>query len=239
MSNFFSVARNFALQALDKQRAEFASWGVTADWNDTIYRTIDQPYIHNQIKIFHELYERNLLYRDLKPVYWSPSSKTALAEAELEYDHRYPVQSLHLRLKMLKYPKSIQTTDNVYAVIWTTTPWTIPSNQAICFNAGLEYCAAKLHDRDGLYIVAKSLVETVPNFDRVVVSFSGDELHGCSYSHPICSDNVMSLYPGHHVLGDKGTGLVHTAPAHGPDDFLIGIKHKIAPVNGNNLMLEW
>lgn len=225
-----NLARNFALQALDKQKAEFASWGVTADWTDTIYRTLDPSYIHNQMKIFHELYERNLVYRDLKPVYWSPSSKTALAEAELEYNPRYPVQSLYLRLKMLKYPKSIQTTENVYAVIWTTMPWSMPSNQAICFNPDLEYCAAKLHDRDGLYIAAKSLVERVPNFDRVVVSFSADELNESSYSHPIDCDNVMSMYPGHHVLNDKGTGLVHIAPAHGPDDFLIALKHKIEPV---------
>ncbi|KAG4067142.1 hypothetical protein HA402_000133 [Bradysia odoriphaga] len=223
-------ARNFALQTLDKQRTEFASWGVTADWADTIYRTLDAPYIQNQMKMFHELYERNLVYRDLKPVYWSPSSKTALAEAELEYNPRYPVQSLLLRLKMVKYPKSIQTTENVYALIWTTTPWSIPSNQAICFHPEIEYCAAKLHDRDGLYIAAKSLIESVPHFDRVVVSFSGDELNECSYNHPINGDNVMSLYPGQHVLGNKGTGLVHIAPAHGHDDFLIALKHKIAPI---------
>lgn len=217
---------------MDKQKAEFASWGVTADWNDpkSIYRTLDPPYIQNQMKIFCELYERNLVYRDLKPVYWSPSSKTALAEAELEYDPKHEVQSLRLRLKMLKYPKSIDTTDNVYAVIWTTTPWSMPSNQMICFHPDLEYCAAKLNDKDGLYIIAKSLIEDVPNVEEVVVSFSGNELKDCSYFHPIYTDNVMPFHPGHHVLDSKGTGLVHIAPAHGPDDFLISLQHKITPV---------
>lgn len=228
----YSLARNFALQTLDKQKAEFAAWGVTADWNDpkSIYRTLDPPYIKNQMKIFHELYQQNLVYRDLKPVNWSPSSKTALAEAELEYNPKFEATSLYLRLKMLKYPKAIETTDCVYALIWTTKPWGIPSNQMICFHPDLEYCAAKLHDKDGLYIVAKSLIETVPNVDQVVVSFSGNELNDCTYFHPINVDNVMPFHSGQHVLANKGTGLVHTAPAHGRDDFLIGLEHKIQPV---------
>lgn len=182
------------------------------------------------MRIFCELYERKLVYRDLKPVYWSPSSKTALAEAELEYNPKYEVTSLHLRMKMLKYPTAIQTTENVYALIWTTTPWSIPSNQMICFHPDLEYCAAKLHDKDGLYIIAKSLIEDVPNVEQVVVSFCGSELNDCSYFHPINVDNVLSFRPGHHVLASKGTGLVHIAPAHGPDDFLIGLEHKLSPV---------
>lgn len=181
--------------------------------------------------MFNELYDRKLVYRDLKPVYWSPSSKTALAEAELEYNPNFEASSLMLRLKMLKYPKSITTTENVYAVIWTTTPWSLPSNQMICFHPDLEYCAAKILDKDGLYIMAKSLVEEVPNVDLVVASFPGSELNDCSYFHPIIVENVMPCYPALHVLSTKGTGLVHTAPAHGPDDFLIGLKHKISPVS--------
>lgn len=170
------------MQTLDKQKAEFASWGVTADWNDpkSIYRTLDPQYIEHQIKIFHELYEKKLVYRDLKPVYWSPSSKTALAEAEIEYNTNYKASSLHLRLKMLKYPKAIETTGGVYALIWTTTPWSLPSNQLICFHPDLEYCAVKLHDKDGLYIVAKSLIDKVPYFDQVVVSFSANVLNDCT-----------------------------------------------------------
>lgn len=229
---FHIAARNFALHTLDKQKAEFASWGVTADWNDSksIYRTLDPPYIQNQLRIFRELYERNLVYRDLKPVYWSPSSKTALAEAELEYNTQFPVQSVYLRLKMNKYPKSIRTTGDVFALIWTTTPWSIPSNQMICFNPDFEYCAVTLVDRSGWYIVAKSLIKVVPNVDQVVASFSADELNGCSYFHPINVNETMPVHPAQHVLDNKGTGLVHTAPAHGPDDFLIGLKHKVSPV---------
>ncbi len=231
----FFAARNFALQTLDKQKAEFASWGVTADWNDakSIYRTLDPSYIQNQMRIFCELYERNLVYRDLKPVHWSPSSKTALAEAELEYNPKFEVKTLLLRLVMLKYPTSIQTTENVYALIWTTMPWSMPANQMICFHPDLEYCAVKLLDRDGLYIVAKSVIDKLPNVDQVVVSFSAGELNDCSYYHPIYKDNIMPIHPGHHVQSDKGTGLVHIAPAHGPDDFLLSLKHKISPVRSN------
>lgn len=230
-STFFFSARNFALQTLAKQKDEFASWGVTADWDDpkSIYRTLDPTYIQNQLKMFHELYERNLVYRDLKPVYWSPSSRSALAEAELEYDPNYKATSLQLRMKMLKYPKAIQTKENVYALIWTTTPWSIPSNQMICFSPDLEYCAIKLEHKDGLYIVAKSAIENEPNME-VVVSFPASELTDCSYFHPIYKDNVMPIHPAHHVIASKGTGLVHTAPAHGPDDYLLGLKHKISPV---------
>lgn len=218
---------------MDKQKAEFASWGVTADWNDPklIYRTLDPSYIQNQLKSFHKLYDKKLVYRDLKPVYWSPSSKTALAEAELEYDPNYEAPSLTLRIKMEKYPKAIETKENVYALIWTTTPWSLPSNQMVCFHPDLEYCAAKILNKDGLYIVAKSLLEKQSDIDQVVVSFPGSELNGCSYFHPINSNDVMPVYPGRHVLDSKGTGLVHTAPAHGPDDFLIGLEHKITPVS--------
>ncbi|KAJ6638007.1 Isoleucine--tRNA ligase, mitochondrial [Pseudolycoriella hygida] len=226
-------ARNFALKTLDNQKVEFASWGITADWNNpkTIYRTLDPPYIQNQMKIFYELYERNLIYRDLKPVYWSPSSGTALAEAELEYDPNFKAVTLFVRVKMLKYPKAIETTENVYSLIWTTTPWSIPSNQLICYQPDLEYCAVKLTDKDGLYIIAKSLIGDVPNVDQVAFTFSGSELNDCSYFHPIDVDKVMLMKPGKHVLANKGTGLVHIAPAHGPEDFLLGLEHKIAPIS--------
>lgn len=217
---------------MEKQKAEFASWGITADWNDPklIYRTLDPQYIQTQLKIFNELYERNLIYRDLKPVFWSPSSKTALAEAELEYELRKS-PSLTLRLKMLKYPNKITTSENVYALIWTTTPWSIPSNQAICFHPDLEYCAAKLSGKDGLYVMAKSSVEKMPNVEEVVVSFPGSDLMDCTYFHPIHINDVMPFYPALYIESSKGTGLAHTAPAHGPDDFLISLEHKLPIVS--------
>lgn len=218
---------------MEKQKTEFASWGVTADWTNPklIYRTLDPSYIQNQLRTFYELYDRGLVYRDLKPVHWSPSSKTALAEAELEYDPKFDASSLIVRVKMSKYPNAIQANENVYALIWTTTPWSIPSNQLICFNPDLEYCAAKILDKDGLYIIAEKLIDNVPNVDQVVVRFPGSELNECSYFHPINADNVKPFHPALHVQSNKGTGLVHTAPAHGLDDFLIGLKHKIAPVS--------
>lgn len=226
------TARAFALDTLDKQKNEFASWGITADWND-IYRTLDSTYIQNQLRLFAELYKKKLVYRDMKPVFWSPSSGTALAEAELEYDPQFSSPSLTFRLKMTQSPNAISqyTNDSVYALIWTTTPWTLPANQAVCFNSELTYALVKLSGTDGQYIVASSLVHELTGEVQVLTEFAGTELAGCTYEHPIDSDSVLPFLSGKHVQSTKGTGLVHTAPAHGPDDFLVALEHKIPIVN--------
>lgn len=192
---------------------------------------MDGSYIKNQFNIFYDLYKKNLVYRDLKPVYWSPSSKTALAEAELEYDKNYKSPSLLLRFRMLQCPKSAQLANlnNLYALIWTTTPWSLPANQALSFNPEFEYSIVQLenHNKD-YYVIATSLIpELTVNVTSVLQAFSGHELNGCSYYHPIEKQTVLPLLPAKHVQSTKGTGLVHTAPSHGPDDYIVSLEHKI------------
>lgn len=210
-----------------------------ADWNnsETIYRTLDASYIRNQLKVFYQLYEKELIYRDLKPVYWSPSSKTALAEAELEYNPNFESPSLTLRLHVPKITQAIEqiaTGRKVYALIWTTTPWSLAANQAVCFSPELKYSIVKLVARpeNELYIVATSLIQDIAvQVEKTISSIDGNDLNGTYYSHPILTDQLLPMLPAGHVQANKGTGLVHTAPAHGPDDFLVSLAHNISIVS--------
>ncbi|XP_068148128.1 isoleucine--tRNA ligase, mitochondrial [Drosophila tropicalis] len=224
-------SRKFALEAVQSQKDEFRSWGILADWQrDQIYMTFQPEFIANQLKMFYDLYERGLVYRDLKPVYWSPSSRTALAEAELEYDAKHISPSVYLRFKLNPHAGF----KSIYALVWTTTPWTLPSNQAICFNSSLDYVLIKLTDRDpnNLYLIAAALVTEFEAATQlkceIVHKFDGSLLNQLSYHHPIDREQTqLPFFDAKHVQDNKGTGLVHTAPAHGPDDFLICLSKKI------------
>lgn len=210
-----------------------------ADWEnaDAIYRTLDSTYICNQLNLFYKLYEKELIYRDLKPVYWSPSSKTALAEAELEYDPNYESPSLTLRLNVSKCTPVIERIANgckVYALIWTTTPWSLPANQAVCFNSEIKYSLVKLANRpsDEVYIIATDLCQDLEvSVQETIGSINGREMTGCYYVHPILTETVLPMLAATHVQCTKGTGLVHTAPAHGPDDFLVSLEHNMSIVS--------
>lgn len=220
-----------------KQRDAFASWGVMADWHspDHIYRTMDPAYVQNQWRIFQRLYDQQLVYRDMKPVYWSPSSRTALAEAELEYDPKYESPSLTLRLRLTHLSDSLKTLlpnkSDVFALVWTTTPWSLPANQAVCVNPELDYSVIRLEGKPSgdLYIVASALLESLPfGVGETVAHFVGIELLDCQYAHPVDStETALPFWAASHVQAAKGTGLVHTAPAHGPDDFLAGLERNV------------
>lgn len=225
-------ARKFAAEAVKKQKKSFESWGVTGSWNDEsqIYRTFDKGYIKNQLKIFLTMYQKGLIYRDMKPVYWSPSSGTALAEAELEYDENFISPSLFFRCEISNSDGLLDAGNSkVYALIWTTTPWTLPANQAICFNSGLKYNLVKI--KEEFYIVG---ADAIANLSKelememeVVGEVSASQLQNLKYHHPINHHEVLPFFEGSHVQADKGTGLVHTAPSHGPDDFLVFLSKKI------------
>ncbi|KAH8331827.1 hypothetical protein KR074_004988 [Drosophila pseudoananassae] len=229
-------SRSFALEAIESQKKEFSSWGVLANWEkNDIYMTFQPEFIVNQLNLFYKLYEKGLVYRDLKPVYWSPSSRTALAEAELEYDPKHISPSVYVRFPI--NPNGLEITEKdarLYALVWTTTPWTLPSNQAICYNSSLEYVLVRLseHNQDELYLIACALLadfeENTQIKCEVVQTLKGSSLGGLSYKHLIEKDlKVLRFYDASHVQDSKGTGLVHTAPAHGPDDFLVSLARKI------------
>lgn len=233
----FLAARSFAAATLAKQRDAFASWGVMADWHspDHIYRTMDASYVQNQWRIFQRLYDQQLVYRDMKPVYWSPSSRTALAEAELEYDPAFESPSLTLRLRLTQLSTALQQrlprAAEVYALVWTTTPWSLPANQAVCVNTELDYSVVRLEGKPegDLYIVATALVDSLGvAASGTVAQLRGSELLDCRYAHPIdVSETALPFWAAAHVQAAKGTGLVHTAPAHGPDDFLAGLERNV------------
>lgn len=159
-------------------------------------------------------------------------NRTVLAEAELEYKN-LTSPSLTFRVKFVKSPNglSIPLNSSLYGLVWTTTPWTLPMNQAVCFNPTLTYSLIQLNDSKDYYIIAKPLLSDLQaSLSEVCVKlikeFNGTELDGCSYLSPV--DKTESLFwSADHVLDNRGTGLVHTAPALGGDDYLICLKKKM------------
>nr|CAD7588297.1 unnamed protein product [Timema genevievae] len=226
-------ARDVAVEAIDKQKSVFRCWGILADWEDCYY-TFDTKYIKNQLWQFYHMFQLGLIFRDMKPVFWSPSSRTALAEAELEYNpsHRSTAVTARLRLTRLPEPLREHTSEEVFALVWTTTPWTLPLTRAICFNPHLQYSLCTLDSSACTYIVASELVDSLHNkLNKTVTTlttFPGSCLNEASYQHPCWPEEELPFLPGDHVNVTKGTGLAHCAPAHGPDDFLIALKHNLA-----------
>ncbi|KAK2577144.1 hypothetical protein KPH14_003304 [Odynerus spinipes] len=228
-------AREYAKNAIKKQREVFASWGVMADWEESgCYFTNQVSYIKNQLQQFINLYEKGLIFRDFKPVHWSPVSRTALAEAELVYNEQHESKCAIIRLQVCNLPKKLETFNNktVYALTWTTTPWTLVANQALAFCSNSKYSLTE--DVYGnLYIIAEPLVKDIElkiGHLKPVTTIDGNELIGATYLHPITKTNQPFL-AGEHVTMKLGTGLVHTAPAHGPEDFLLALEHNIPIVS--------
>lgn len=229
-----SKARRFAQKVVRNQKLSFQKWGILGDW-DNAYQTMDVMYSVNQLNVFYEMYKKGLIYQEFMPVYWSPSSRTALAEAELVYNPNHVSQSLWLTFPVAKIPDKFheliqqQFLDRpFYLLVWTTTPWTIPANQAICFSPQINYCCILANDN--IYICCEEFLPSVnqilgTNY-KILCTFNGDVFSTMIYHHPISLEE-LPLYPAKHVTSAKGTGLVHTAPAHGHDDFHIAIEHKL------------
>ncbi|XP_014477342.1 PREDICTED: isoleucine--tRNA ligase, mitochondrial isoform X2 [Dinoponera quadriceps] len=225
-------ARKYASDAIARQREVFMSWGVIADWSESgCYFTNHPSYIKNQLQQFVNLYERGLVYRAFKPVHWSPSSKTALAESELEYNESHKSKSVIVRLQLDVLPlnlRNLASGKSLHALIWTTTPWTLIVNQAVAFSENSVYCVVE-DSLKNLYILAQERVTSVEEKLgplKPVATVKGHELTEARYLHPITKERLPFL-PGKHVTTDLGTGLVHTAPAHGPEDFLLAIENDI------------
>ncbi|CAF1318840.1 unnamed protein product [Adineta ricciae] len=242
------LARQFASETLEKQKAELQSWGILADWSNC-YKTFDKGYIIDQIKLFWILYQKGLLYRQYKPVNWSPTVQSALAESELEYNNKHQSTAIYVRFR-LKNDDSLsrllpQTSlENVYALIWTTTPWSLVGNQAVAVNENFKYLFVTFPSTNDTYIIAEPLLSNIKQYPpfsneqfEIIGDCLGSQLTKVKYYHPIYQDQVTT-YPiviSDHVTSELGTGLVHIAPAHGADDFLLSIKHNLQCVNAVNL----
>ncbi|KAM8816211.1 isoleucine--tRNA ligase, mitochondrial [Rhynchonycteris naso] len=228
-------ARSFAKAAIEKQRSAFIRWGIMADWNNCYY-TFDGSYEAKQLRIFYQMYDKGLIYRSYKPVFWSPSSRTALAEAELEYNPEHISRSIYVKFPLLKPgPKLASLIDGsspISFLVWTTQPWTIPANQAVCYMPDAKYAVVKCSLSGEQYVLAADKVipvaSTLKTTLEVISTFSGVDLENGTCSHPLIPDKVSPLLPANHVTMATGTGLVHTAPAHGMEDYSVASQHNLS-----------
>lgn len=229
----------YAYSYVEKQKGQFQRLGIRGDWANP-YITLKPEYEARQIKIFGEMAKKGYIYKGLKAVYWSPSSETALAEAEIEYKDKQST-SIYVAFPVVEGNGKLAEGDKV--VIWTTTPWTIPANLAIAIHPDLEY--SLVQTEAGRFLVASGLLDTVAKtigWENVETSqtFTGAELQGVVCRHPLY-DRKSPLLPGEHVTLDAGTGCVHTAPGHGEDDFNIGQKYGLdvlCPVDERGMMTK-
>lgn len=225
VAEFRQLCAEYALDQVDKQREQRKQLGVRGDW-DHPYITLTNDYEAAQIKVFGEMAKKGYIYKGLRPVHWSPSSESALAEAEIEYhDKRSP--SIYVAFTVKDGKGLLEDGDKI--VIWTTTPWTIPANLGISLHPDLEYCVVKVgQDR---FVVAQELLDDLVEelgweHTEVLKSFKGQEADRIVARHPFYDrDSLVML--GEHVTIDAGTGCVHTAPGHGDDDFYVSKKYEL------------
>lgn len=222
--------KNFALKYIDRQREEFKRLGVLGDW-DNPYVTFDPAYEASQIRVFKELVRRNLVYRALKPVYWCYHCETSLAEAEIEYKE-ITSPSIIVSFKLIldeKMPDVLRDKDSVYIPIWTTTPWTLPGNTAIALNPDAKYLLVEADYKK--FIVVEERLSAIKELIgwkdvNILGEFYGRDLEGYRALHPFENRDVP-LVLGEHVSTEEGTGLVHTAPGHGPEDYEVGLRYNL------------
>jgi isoleucyl-tRNA synthetase len=223
--------RAYAAKFVDIHRTEFKRLGILGRWEDP-YLTMSAEYESVIAKAFVEFLHRGYVYKGLKPVHWCIRDRTALAEAEVEYQNDLS-PSIYVRFKLASDPAAIHPAlagKSVYALIWTTTPWTIPANLAISFNPKFDYVAVdtQADTQNGVAIVAEGLLNQVAEelgWDKTVLArFPGTKLEGAVFRHPFIERDSFGLI-GDHVTLEQGTGAVHTAPGHGQDDFVIGQRY--------------
>ena len=242
VSEFREKCKEFALNQIELQKKDFKRLGVSGDF-DNPYITLKPEYEAAQLRLFGEMAAKGLIYKGLKPVYWSPSSESSLAEAEIEYhDKRSP--SIYVAFDV-KDGKNVVDEDAQF-IIWTTTPWTLPANVAITVHPELTYGEYLVDGHK--YVVGKDLVDDVAenlgwNTDDIelVKEFSGKNLEYVEAQHPFLEDRTVLLINGDHVTTDAGTGCVHTAPGHGEDDYIVGTKYDlpvISPVDYKGVLTE-
>lgn len=217
------ICREFALGYLDDQRNQFKRLGVIGEW-DNPYITLLPEFEAKQIEIFAEMACKGYIYKGLKPVYWCPDCKTALAEAEIEYAED-PCHSIYVKFKVNDDQGKLKALgiepEKCYFVIWTTTTWTLPGNVAICLGPDFDYSIIKCGDE--YYIMAEALAadamkEAGKEDYEVVGTMKGIEFEYMKAQHPFL-DRESLVIVGDHVTLESGTGCVHTAPGHGVEDY--------------------
>ncbi|KJY55935.1 Isoleucine--tRNA ligase [Lactobacillus kullabergensis] len=226
LADYRQLCQDFASKEVKKQMTDFKRLGVMGDW-DHPYITYQPEYEAEEIRVFGKMYEKGYIYKGKKPVYWSPSSESTLAEAEVEY-HDIKSPSIYVSFPV-KDGKGILDPKNTYFLIWTTTPWTIPTNQGITVNPGFDYSVAQVGDKR--YVVGTERLEAVAEElgwkdYEVVQHLKGTEMDHMVAKHPLY-DRDSILMNAMHVTASDGTGLVHTASGFGEDDYNVAQKYGI------------
>lgn len=239
VAEFRQLCADYAWNQIDSQRTVFKRLGIAGEW-DNPYVTLKPEYEEAEIRVFGKMAEKGFIYKGLKPIYWSPSSESSLAEAEIEYkDIKSP--SIYVAFP-IKDGKELLDKDTSF-VIWTTTPWTLPANLGISVHADFNYVLVEADG--GKYVIAQDLLETVSKEIgwgnvQILKEFKGTELEYMTAQHPFY-DRESLVMLGDHVTLEAGTGLVHTAPGHGEDDYLIGKKYGLdvlSPVDNRGCLTE-
>ena len=224
------IARELAARTVDEQKNEFRKWAIMADWRNA-WKTMDKDFEIGQLKVFKTMVEKNLIYRQFKPVYWSPSSHTALAEAELEYNANHVSTAAFIKFPLVQLPKALEhrmgnERTEINAVIWTTTPWTLPANKAIAVHQDMDYVVVNSQAHGALLLAASRVTDTArvcnetfsPPLFGVI---RGADLVDATYRHLAYDEQTQYQRVVHadFVSAESGSGLVHIAPGHGMDDY--------------------
>ena len=236
------LCAEYAKKWVGIQREGFVRLGVLGDWENP-YLTLKPEYEAKQLEVFGELYKNGYIFKGLKPIYWSPVTETALAEAEIEYKN-VSSPSIYVKMKANQdLLDKIGMAEETWVVIWTTTPWTLPANVAISLNPDFEYGVYRTEK--GNLILGKDLAEQafsameIENYE-LIKEFVGRDIERTTYQHPFL-DRTGLVILGTHVTADAGTGCVHTAPGHGQDDYVVGTRYGlpvISPINHKGVLTE-
>ena len=242
-TEFRGLCREYASTQIELQKADFKRLGVFGDW-DNPYLTMNFAQEANIVRALAKIHENGHVTRGMKPVNWCLDCGSALAEAEVEYQDKVS-DAIYVSFDVLgtdKLDAMAAIDDTIAAVIWTTTPWTLPANQAISVHPEHNYSVVAT--KKGNLLLAADLVETALSELKlenkgVLATVSGNELEGLSAQHPLIEDRQVPIILGDHVTTDSGTGLVHTAPGHGLDDYIVGLKYNLPvenPVSGTGVI---
>ncbi len=236
-AQFRKLCRDFAMEQIERQRKDFIRLGVLGDWMNP-YRTMDFKTEADIIRALDAIRRRGFLYQGAKPVHWCLDCRSALAEAEVEYEDRTSPAidvafKVHDNAVLAKALRFTHIYEPVFAVIWTTTPWTLPANQAVSVHPEFDYVL--VHFSAGFLILAKDLAEKCLEAYQIkereiVAEFKGADIENLPLEHPFY-DRIVPVVLGDHVTLDSGTGLVHTAPAHGVEDFAVGLRYQLPVEN--------
>jgi isoleucyl-tRNA synthetase len=235
-AEFRQLCHDYAMSFVDKQRSQFIRLGVIGDWYNP-YLTLIHSYEAANIKVFGELYKAGLIYKRRKPIHWCMKDQTALAEAEIEYKEETS-PSIYVKFPLIsEFPPVASVNRSKYIMIWTTTPWTLPANVAVAVQPKAMYVAIEADDE--VLIVAKDRLDSVVSEVgikeyEVVSEFKGEDMEYLKCEHPLFPEKESVVVLADYVALDTGTGAVHTAPGHGQEDYMTGLKYDLPspmPVN--------